>query len=105
MHYELDSETSVNDAMELRQEVEDMLQEPEYLHILPSHMLNMTPKDMDPTDLRAWLFETFTLCKDFEAYEELNAKVKSSFEFVQSPLQEVSVDLRTTLFRIEENWS
>ena len=105
VHYKLDGETSVNNAMELRQEVEDILQEPEYLHILPSHMLNITLKDMDQTDLRAWLFETYTLCKDFEAYEELNAKVKSSFEFVQSPLQEDSADLRTTLFQIEENWS
>ena len=97
MNYKLDSETLVNDTMELRQDVEDMLQEPEYLHILPSYMLNITPKDMDPIDLRAWLLETFTLCKDFEAYKELNAKVKSSFEFVQSPLQEDSVDLRITL--------
>ena len=59
-----------------------MLEEVEYLHILPPHMLSITSKDMDPTDLRAWLFETFTLCKDFKAYQELNAKVKSSFEFV-----------------------
>ena len=68
--------------MELRQEVEDILQELEYLYILPSHMLNITPKNIDPIDLRAWLFETFTLFKDFEAYEELNTKVKSSFKFM-----------------------
>ena len=105
VHCKLDGETAINDAIELQQEVEDMLQEPEYLHVLPSHMLNINPKDMSPTDLRAWLFETFTLCKDFKACEELNTKVKSSFEFTQSPLLEDSIDLRMTLFQIEENLS
>ena len=80
-----------------------MLCELEYLHIPPSHMLCINPKNMNPTDLRAWLFITFTLCKDSEAYNELNVKVNSSFECVQSYLHSDGLGLGTIIFQQREN--
>ena len=60
---------------------------------------------MNHVDLRAWLFETYTSCNDFEACNDLNAKVKSSFEYVQSALGADGVEVRTSVLRHRENWS
>jgi len=82
VHCTLDGETQVNDVIELRQEVSDILQEPEYLLFLPLHMLSIDPNSMDPPDLRAWLFEIYILCEDYETCENLNNKVRVSYNYV-----------------------
>ena len=64
-------------------------------------MLSADSKKMDATDLRAWIFETHTLCNDFEACNELDINVKSSFEFAQSVLYSEGIDLRMTIFNNE----
>ena len=35
-------------------------------------MLSINPNEMDALELRAWLFETYTIYGDYEAYEALN---------------------------------
>ena len=49
----LDKETWVNNVIELRQEVSDILQELEYSLFLPLHMLSIDPNSIDSLDLRA----------------------------------------------------
>ena len=105
MHCTIDSETTISDVIDLRQEIKDILQEPEYLHLLSPHMLSIDPNRMNPIDLRAWLFETYTLCNNFEACNDLNTKVKSSFEYVQSALRADGVEVRTSVLCYRENWS
>ena len=95
----------VNNMIELRQEVSDILKEPEYLLFLPQHMISIDPNSMDPPDLRAWLFETYTLCDDYEACENLNTKIRASHNFVQLTLRDDSIELRALIFTQRERWS
>ena len=84
--------------IELRQEVSDILQEPEYLLFLPPHILSIDLNSMNPPDLCAWLFEIYTLCKDYEACENLNNKVRAFYNYVQSTLRDESMELCASVF-------
>ena len=94
----------MNDVIELRQEVSDILQEPEYLLFLPLHMLSIDPNSIDPPDLCAWLFETYTLCEDYEAYKNLNNKVRASYNYIESILRDKRIELFTSVFMQRERW-
>ena len=100
----MDSETKINNAIELRHEVEEMLHEPEYIIVLPTSILTITLNDMHPSDLCSSLFRVFTICEDFKAYDNLNERNKASCDYVQSTLHDKSVVLRTSVFRQCDNW-
>ena len=61
-------------------------------------MLSIDPNEIDPSDLRAWLFETYTLCRDYEAYDNLNNWIKETHNYTQSSLQNKSIELRASIF-------
>ena len=104
VHCTLDGETNINDVLDLRAEVNEILNDPDYNPFLPSSMLEINPEKMDASELRAWLFETYTICKDKEAYTALNEKVQSSYNFSQSILRDDTFQLRHSTFRQREAW-
>ena len=59
---------------------------------------------MDETELRAWLFETYTIYNDMEAYSSLNDRIKASHKYSQSVLQLESIELREKNFKQYEDW-
>jgi hypothetical protein len=81
----------VNDLVELQVEVSEILQEPDYLlYLLPS-LIKVYLHKIDVMELRAWLFETYTICNDIEAYSSLNDRIKASHKYSQSALQLKSI--------------
>ena len=68
----------MNDLVELRVEVSEILQEPDYLFYLPPSLIKVHSHKIDAIELRAWLFETYTICNDMEAYSSLNDRIKAS---------------------------
>ena len=88
VHCSFDGETNVNDVLNLRVEVSEILNDTDYFLLLPSVMVNINPAAMDASELRTWLLETYSICNDKDAYAALNDKVKTSYTFTQSPLRD-----------------
>jgi hypothetical protein len=95
---------NINDVLELWAEVYKILNEADYILFLPLSMININPIEMDTTELRAWLFETYTICNDKEAYAALNNKIKESYKFTQLALRNKTLDIRESTFRQREEW-
>lgn len=95
----------MTEALELRYEVEEILKKPVYFTVLPTNMLTINPSMIEPPDLRAWLFEVYTFCEDYEACEDLNGKVRASFNYIHSMLQDESLELCKAIFKQRERWS
>ena len=71
----------MNDLVELRAEVSKILQEPDYLLYLPPSLIKVHPHEIDTTGLRAWLYKTYTICNDMEAYSSLNDRIKALHKY------------------------
>ena len=82
----------------------EILNDNDYVLLLPSVMVNMNPVAMDGSELRPWLFETYTICNDKDAYDVLNDKVKFSYTFTQSPLRDETLHLTESTFRQRKAW-
>ena len=65
-------------------------------------MLSIDPNEIDSSNLRAWLFKTYTLCGDYEAYDNLNNRIKETHNYAQSFLQNKSIELRASVFTQRE---
>ena len=89
----------MNDLVELQAEVSEILQEPDYLLYLPPSLIKIHPHEMDVTELRAWLFVTYTIFNDMEVYSFLNDRIKASHKYSQSALQLKSIELREKIFK------
>ena len=88
----------MNNVIELRVEVRDILQELDYLLFLPPQMLNVNPNEMDASELHTWLFEIYIICGDYEAYKTLNKQIRDSHNYIHSVLRNESIELRALVF-------
>ena len=53
---------------------------------------------MDVSELRAWLFKVYTICKDSEAYKDLNKRMINIYNYIQTALNEESIMLCDSIY-------
>ena len=100
----MDGETLVNDLVELRSEVNDILQDADYYPFLFPALLSILPSWIEASELRAWLFKVYTVYKDKNVYEAINKWTRNIHNFLQTTMNSESLDLRVSVYRNYKKW-
>ena len=92
----------MNDLVDLRSEVNEILQDADYYPFLSRTFLSISPTLMGVYALRAWLFEVYAICKDKDAHEAINTRTRNTQKFQQTTMNRESLDLRVSVYRDRE---
>ena len=92
----------MHDLVDLRSEVNKTLQDADYYPFLSRTLLSISPTSMKVSELRAWLFEVYAICKDKDAYEAINTRTRNMHNFQQTTMNREILDLRVSVYRDRE---
>ena len=95
----LNRSTLYCELVELRSEVNDILQYADYYPFLSPTLLSTSPTSIEASKLRALLFEVCTMCKDKDAHEATNTQTRNMKFFLQTTMKSDSLDLRVSVHR------
>ena len=94
----------IENWIELWEEVQEILELEEYAPYLTSQLLLIEPNVLDAAELRAWLFEIYTICKDKDSYKVVNKQTIWYKNHILPTLCEEGIIIKENVFRQKDNW-